>query len=318
MTDGVAEDAGLDGEVDLEVVAGDDFRRRSVHRERLALGLGRNQHLRVGMRRRLEDARARPRLDNRAVPHHADPVRGMPHDREVVGDQQHRHAEALLQLAQQLQDLRLDRHVEGGGGLVGDQQIWLAGERHGDHHPLALATRELVGERLEAPRGLAERHQLQQLLRADERLPLGQAPVQRQHLGDLAADGVERIEGGHRLLEDHRDPVAADLAQPACRGADYVDAVHLDAAARVRGDRIGQELEDRERRYRLARAALAHQRHGLAPLDVEGDAGDGTHGLDGAREIDREVADADQRAHALAITGRPACAGRRHRARLPR
>ena len=310
--------AGLDGEVDLEVVAGDDFRRRSVHGERLALGLGRDQHLRVGVGRGLEDARTRPFFDDGTVPHHADPVRGMPHDREVVGDQQHRHAEALLQLAQQLQDLRLDRHVEGGGGLVGDQQIWLAGERHGDHHPLALPARELVREGLEALGGLSQRHHLQQLLRADERAALGEAPVQRQHLGNLAADGVERIEGGHRLLEDHRDPVAANLAQPACRGADHVGAVDLDGAARMRGDRIGQELEDRERRYRLARAALAHQRHGLAPLDVEGDAGDGAHGLDGAREFDPEVADADQRAHALAITGRPACAGRRHRAQLPR
>ena len=30
-------------------------------------------------------------------------------------------------------------------------------------------------------------------------------------LGDLLADGVDRVEARHRLLEDHGDVVAADL-----------------------------------------------------------------------------------------------------------
>ena len=41
----------------------------------------------------------------------------------------------------------------------------------------------------------------------------------------------------------------------------------------------------------------------FAPLDVEGDAGDGAHALAGAGEVDREVADADparSSAHQLA------------------
>ena len=39
--------------------------------------------------------------------------------------------------------LRLHGDVERGGRLVGDQQLRRAGERHGDHRPLALAAREL-------------------------------------------------------------------------------------------------------------------------------------------------------------------------------
>jgi hypothetical protein len=42
------------------------------------------------------------------------------------------------------QDLRLDGHVERGGRLVGDQQRRVAGQRHGDHHALAHAARQLV------------------------------------------------------------------------------------------------------------------------------------------------------------------------------
>ncbi len=55
-----------------------------------------------------------------------------------------RHAELVLQPLQQLEDLRLDGHVERGGRLVGDEQRRAAGERHRDHHPLSHATRELV------------------------------------------------------------------------------------------------------------------------------------------------------------------------------
>ena len=53
--------------------------------------------------------------------------------------------EPLAQLVEELEDLGLDRHVEGGRRLVGDEQLGLAGERHGDHDPLAHAARELVG-----------------------------------------------------------------------------------------------------------------------------------------------------------------------------
>ena len=48
------------------------------------------------------------------------------------------------QRAHQLQDLRLDGDVERGGGLVGDQEPRVAGQRHRDHHALAHAARELV------------------------------------------------------------------------------------------------------------------------------------------------------------------------------
>ena len=45
----------------------------------------------------------------------------------------------LLDVLQKRDDLRLHGNVERGGRLVGDQQIRLVGERHGDHDALALA-----------------------------------------------------------------------------------------------------------------------------------------------------------------------------------
>ena len=51
---------------------------------------------------------------------------------------------SLAGSSQQLEHLRLDRDVERRRRLVGDQQLRVAGQRHGDHHPLAHAAGELV------------------------------------------------------------------------------------------------------------------------------------------------------------------------------
>jgi hypothetical protein len=41
----------------------------------------------------------------------------------------------------QFENLRLNGHVERRRRLVGDQKLRLVGERHRDHHALALAAR---------------------------------------------------------------------------------------------------------------------------------------------------------------------------------
>ncbi|MNW63897.1 hypothetical protein D3C74_421330 [compost metagenome] len=45
----------------------------------------------------------------------------------IMGDQQDGHAEFSLQLPQQIQDLRLNCHVQCGRRFVGNQQLWIAG-----------------------------------------------------------------------------------------------------------------------------------------------------------------------------------------------
>ena len=47
--------------------------------------------------------------------------------------------------AQQVENLRLDGDVERRRRLVGDQQVGLAGQRHGDHHALLHAAGQLEG-----------------------------------------------------------------------------------------------------------------------------------------------------------------------------
>ena len=78
------------------------------------------------------------------------------HDIEVVGDEQHRHADLRLQVLEQLQDLRLHGDVERGRRLVGDEEVRPVGERHRDHHPLALAAGKLMRIGAEALAGIGD------------------------------------------------------------------------------------------------------------------------------------------------------------------
>ena len=84
------------------------------------------------------------------------------------------------------------------------------GERHRDHRALAHAAREVV--RIEVD-GLRRRRDADAREHVDgdgARLTAIRRAVQAHHLDDLVADGVERRERAHGLLEDHRADATAD------------------------------------------------------------------------------------------------------------
>jgi hypothetical protein len=56
-----------------------------------------------------------------------------------MADQDQGHSGLCLQVGNQPQNLPLHGNVQGGGGFVRDQQFRAVGQRHCDHHPLALA-----------------------------------------------------------------------------------------------------------------------------------------------------------------------------------
>jgi hypothetical protein len=63
-----------------------------------------------------------------------------------MANEQHTNVALGLQFGNELENLRLNGHIQGGGGFVGNQQFGLVNERHGNHHSLAHAARELVRE----------------------------------------------------------------------------------------------------------------------------------------------------------------------------
>jgi hypothetical protein len=85
------------------------------------------------------------------------------------------------------------------------------GDHHGDHDALVHAARELMGKVRKPALRRRDAHLPQQLDGALLALVPGEAQVAAQHLLDLEADGKTWVEGGHGLLEDHRDVLADDL-----------------------------------------------------------------------------------------------------------
>ena len=63
----------------------------------------------------------------------------MLHHPEVVGDKQEGDAALVAQVGKQIDDLRLNRHIEGRDGLIGDDKIRIEDQRPGNTDPLALA-----------------------------------------------------------------------------------------------------------------------------------------------------------------------------------
>ena len=106
-----------------------------------------------GCRGCADHVRHRPDLDDAPGVHHGDAIGRFGDHAHVVRDQHHRRAVIAAQALQQRDDLRLDRHVERGGRLVGDDQLRSARERERDHDALAHAARELVRIVVDAPRG---------------------------------------------------------------------------------------------------------------------------------------------------------------------
>ena len=76
--------------------------------------------------------------------HDRDPVADVLDDTHVVSDEDVRQPELALELLQQVQDLGLDRHVQGRHGLVTDDEVGLEDQRPGDADALALAAGEFV------------------------------------------------------------------------------------------------------------------------------------------------------------------------------
>ena len=219
------------------------------------LGHGGQELAGVGVLGGAEEPPDRPLLDLLAAPHDDHPVGDLGHHPHVVGDEHHRHPDLLLELLDEAQDLGLYGDVERRRRLVGDQQLRLAGERHGDHDALAHAAREHVRVVLQPLLRVGDAHPPKQL----DRRPLGlgrrHGAVVAERLGDLEADGEHRVEAGHRLLEDHRDRVAANCAHPLFGERQEVPALEFDAALDP-AVRHGHETHDGERGDALAGARI--------------------------------------------------------------
>ena len=199
----------------------------------------------------------RPLLHHLAGIHDENPRTHIGDHPEIMADQDHRGAQARVQLAQQIEDLRLDGDVERGGRLIGDQQCRLIGKPHRQHHPLAHAAGELMRIRPNCPIRRRHPHPSQQFDRPRPGGHGAKPPMRRHRLHQLPRDPQHRVERGHRVLKHHRDFAPAHrpyrrLIEPG----EVAPAKHDFAAHDPRG--LIEQPHDGFRQHRLARAGLPH------------------------------------------------------------
>jgi hypothetical protein len=148
----------------------------------------------------------RPDLHHRAEIEHRDAVADGLHHGEVVADEKVGQAELALEVGQQVQHLRLHRHVERRDRFVEDQDARVGGQRPGDADALRLPAGELV--RVAVEELLAQVHGGEDLgdrARRGRRRPCRAGSQRRLH--DLA-DRLARVQRGDRVLEDILDLLA--------------------------------------------------------------------------------------------------------------
>ena len=118
-----------------------------------------------------------------------------------------------------VEDLRLHGDVQRGGRLVADQQVGVVGDGDRDDHALAFAAGQFVRERPGPPLRLGDADQFEQFDRARSRRAAGRrrAGARVMRLGDLVADGVDRGQRRHRVLEHRADRRCRGSATSRCR-----------------------------------------------------------------------------------------------------
>ena len=148
-----------------------------------------------------------------AAVHHGDALAGLGNDAEVVRHEQDRHVEITTALLNQLENLRLRRHVERRRRFVGDQESRTGGDRDGDHDALAHAAGEFVGEGAIALLRSVNLNAREQFNRAGVGGGLVHSRVHTQGLRHLFSDPLGGIEAAERVLEDHADVVGSVIAK---------------------------------------------------------------------------------------------------------
>src|SRR5262245_14343338 len=90
------------------------------------------------------------------------------------------------------------------------------------------------------------------------RFRIAMAEMMDRHFGELLLDGEERVQRSHRILENHRDPLAADLRKRVVvESQEVLMLIENRAAAGDATGRLRNQPEQREMGDGLSRATFA-------------------------------------------------------------
>jgi hypothetical protein len=201
--------------------------RQDEHRPPFAghAGISQLQAFRIGMTRLGEQLPRRRALDQASGIEHRHLVAEVGGKTQIMRDEHQGRAGARLQLGDQPNDTRLDRDVERGRRLVGDNEPRIAGEGHGDEYTLAHATRELMGIFAQDVGTLAQMDRIEQRQRPFAALAACRDAQAAEMLVELRADGTGRIKRRQRLLRYESNIIAEQRTASRRRQAEKILAV---------------------------------------------------------------------------------------------
>ena len=242
----------------------------------------------------VEDFLSSTELDGTAGVHNHNLIGHIGDDAQVMGNHNNGVAVLLLHLLHELDNLSLNGNIQSRRGLVGNQDIGIAGKSHSDHDTLTHTAGELVRILIDALLGLGDTHEVQKLGSALERLLLGVAAVQTKALAHLLADLIDRVQGGHRILEDHRDVVTANVLHLFLGHLEDRTAAIANVAALNLSRRHRDKTHDGHGGHGLTGAGLTDDTEGLAAIERVGDTVDSANNAIFGVEIHLKVIDLEQ------------------------
>ena len=172
----------------------------------------------------------------------------------------------LLQVEDEVEDLRLDGDVERGGRLVGDQHLRIAGERHRDHGALAHAAGQLVriflARAAPAPGCAPAAASRPPCPSASPPADASRAAAATSAIWlPMVSTGLSEVIGSWKIIEMS---LPRTCAHRLVVERQQVDAGELDRAADDAAGRIGHQPHQRQRGDALAAAGFADDRQRLA------------------------------------------------------
>ena len=228
-------------------------------------GRARQESIRIGVPRRVEDRWRVALLDDAARVQDEKPFADRRDDAEIVRNVDEGELTLVDEMAQQLEDLGLDRHVDCGRWIVRDEQAGLAGQGHGDGDTLLHAARQLTRECAEPPFRLGNTHLPQKLHTLSRGFGSGDREVRANYLAELDAHRIDRRQRRRGVLKDERHAAAANPPQLATPEVKDILVREHDPPRRD-APRRADDVEQRQRQDGLAAAALADHAEPLAGL----------------------------------------------------
>ena len=153
--------------------------------------------------RGVENLLRRAGLHNLSFLHHIYAAAQRGDHAQIMTDQKKRCFRLPDHFPQQPQNLRLHCPVQGGGGLVCNNQPGITGKGNGDYHSLLHAAGQLKRILLHPKRRITDSHQIQKFQSPFDRLFPGAFSPVSHCLGDLFSDFHRRIEAVLGILKNH-------------------------------------------------------------------------------------------------------------------